>query len=34
VLERLVRTCVDQKILSRPVELEDVFAAGTLRLEA
>lgn len=34
MLERLVRTCVDQKILSRPVELEDVFAAGTLRLEA
>jgi 4,5-dihydroxyphthalate decarboxylase len=34
VLERLVRTCVDQKILSRPVELENVFAAGTLRLEA
>ncbi|TQM37084.1 ABC transporter substrate-binding protein [Pseudonocardia cypriaca] len=34
VLERLVRTCVDQKILSRPVELETVFAASTLRLEA
>jgi ABC-type nitrate/sulfonate/bicarbonate transport system substrate-binding protein len=34
MLERLVRTCVDQKILSRPVELENVFAAGTLRLEA
>jgi ABC-type nitrate/sulfonate/bicarbonate transport system substrate-binding protein len=34
VLERLVRTGVDQKILSRPVKLENVFAAGTLRLEA
>src|SRR5690606_6239525 len=30
VLERLVRTAVDQKILSRPVELEDVFAGDTL----
>jgi ABC-type nitrate/sulfonate/bicarbonate transport system substrate-binding protein len=34
VLERLVRTGVDQKILSRPVDLEKLFAAGTLRLEA
>jgi 4,5-dihydroxyphthalate decarboxylase len=34
MLERLVRTGVDQKILSRPVKLENVFAAGTLRLEA
>jgi 4,5-dihydroxyphthalate decarboxylase len=32
VLERLVRTAVDQKILSRPVELEDVFAGDTLDL--
>jgi len=31
-LERLVRTAVDQKILSRPVELEDVFAGDTLDL--
>jgi len=34
MLEQLVRTGVDQKILSRPVKLENVFAAGTLRLEA
>lgn len=34
MLERLVRTGVDQKILSRPVDLEKVFAAGTLGLEA
>jgi ABC-type nitrate/sulfonate/bicarbonate transport system substrate-binding protein len=34
MLEHLVRTGVDQKILSRPVKLENVFAAGTLRLEA
>jgi hypothetical protein len=34
VLERLVRTGVDQKILSRPVKLENVFAAGTHRLVA
>ena len=33
MLEHLVRTGVDQKILSRPVKLENVFAAGTLRLE-
>jgi ABC-type nitrate/sulfonate/bicarbonate transport system substrate-binding protein len=33
MLERLMRTAVDQKILSRPVKLENVFAAGTLRLE-
>jgi hypothetical protein len=34
MLERLIRTSVDQKILSRPMKLENVFAAGTLRLEA
>jgi ABC-type nitrate/sulfonate/bicarbonate transport system substrate-binding protein len=34
VLEQLLRTCVDQRILTRPVELEDVFAAGTLDLIA
>jgi 4,5-dihydroxyphthalate decarboxylase len=33
MLERLVRTAVDQKILSRPVKLENVFADGTHRLE-
>jgi 4,5-dihydroxyphthalate decarboxylase len=33
MLERLVRTAVDQKILSRPVKLENVFAAGTHQLE-
>jgi 4,5-dihydroxyphthalate decarboxylase len=33
MLERLVRTGVDQKILSRPVKLENMFAAGTHRLE-
>ncbi|QYN32498.1 hypothetical protein K1T35_28400 [Pseudonocardia sp. DSM 110487] len=33
MLEHLVRTGVDQKILSRPVKLENMFAAGTLRLE-
>ena len=34
MLERLVGTAVDQKILSRPVKLENVFAAGTHRLVA
>jgi ABC-type nitrate/sulfonate/bicarbonate transport system substrate-binding protein len=34
VLERLVRACVDQKILARPVKLEDVFATGTHDLVA
>jgi ABC-type nitrate/sulfonate/bicarbonate transport system substrate-binding protein len=33
MLEHLVRTGVDQKILSRPVKLENLFAAGTHRLE-
>ncbi|TWF82013.1 4,5-dihydroxyphthalate decarboxylase [Pseudonocardia hierapolitana] len=33
MLERLVRTAVDQKILSRPVKLENVFAAGAHQLE-
>jgi ABC-type nitrate/sulfonate/bicarbonate transport system substrate-binding protein len=34
MLELLVRTAVDQKILSRPVELDDMFAAGTQLLAA
>ncbi|GAA0899909.1 hypothetical protein [Pseudonocardia zijingensis] len=34
VLEQLVRTAVDQKILTKPVKLENLFAAGTHRLEA
>lgn len=34
VLEQLVRAGVDQKILARPVKLEDVFAAGTHHLVA
>jgi ABC-type nitrate/sulfonate/bicarbonate transport system substrate-binding protein len=29
VLEQLLRSAVDQKILARPVALDDVFAAGT-----
>jgi ABC-type nitrate/sulfonate/bicarbonate transport system substrate-binding protein len=29
VLEQLLRSAVDQRILTRPVALEDVFAAGT-----
>jgi hypothetical protein len=34
MLELLVRTAVDQKILSRPVKLDDMFAAGTQLLAA
>ena len=34
VLEELLRAAVDQRILSRPVELEDVFAAETRTLTA
>jgi ABC-type nitrate/sulfonate/bicarbonate transport system substrate-binding protein len=34
VLEELMRHAVDQKILERPVPLEDVFAAGTHDLTA
>jgi hypothetical protein len=34
VLEQLLRTCVNQQILTRPVALEDVFAASTLDLIA
>jgi 4,5-dihydroxyphthalate decarboxylase len=34
VLEQLLRTAVDQQILSRPVAVEDVFAAGTRDLTA
>jgi 4,5-dihydroxyphthalate decarboxylase len=34
VLEQLLRTCVDQKILTRPVKIDDVFAAGTHHLVA
>jgi 4,5-dihydroxyphthalate decarboxylase len=34
VLEELLRTAVDQQILSRPVAIEDVFAAGTRDLTA
>jgi 4,5-dihydroxyphthalate decarboxylase len=29
VLEQLLRAAVDQQILTRPMVLEDVFAAGT-----
>lgn len=34
VLEELLRAAVDQRILSRPVQLEDVFAAETRSLTA
>jgi ABC-type nitrate/sulfonate/bicarbonate transport system substrate-binding protein len=34
VLEHLLRSAVDQRILTRPVALEDVFAPGTLDLTA
>jgi hypothetical protein len=34
VLEQLLRTCVDQKILTRRVKIDDVFAAGTHDLTA
>jgi 4,5-dihydroxyphthalate decarboxylase len=34
VLEQLVRSAVDQRILERPVALEDVFAPGTRDLTA
>ena len=34
VLEQLLRAGLDQKILTRPVKLEDVFAAGTHDLTA
>ena len=34
VLEQLLRSAVDQRILQRPVALEDVFAAGTRDLTA
>jgi ABC-type nitrate/sulfonate/bicarbonate transport system substrate-binding protein len=34
VLEQLLRSAVDQRILARPVALEDVFAAGTHDLTA
>jgi ABC-type nitrate/sulfonate/bicarbonate transport system substrate-binding protein len=34
VLEQLLRACVDQKILARPVKLKDVFALGTHHLIA
>lgn len=34
VLEHLLRSAVDQKILTRPVAVDDVFAAGTLDLTA
>jgi ABC-type nitrate/sulfonate/bicarbonate transport system substrate-binding protein len=34
ILEQLLRSAVDQRILARPVALEDVFAAGTHDLTA
>jgi ABC-type nitrate/sulfonate/bicarbonate transport system substrate-binding protein len=34
VLEQLLRSAVDQRILARPLALEDVFAAGTTDLTA
>lgn len=34
VLEQLLRSAVDQRILDRPVDLEDVFAPGTRDLTA
>ena len=34
VLEQLLRAAVDQRILTRPIALEDVFAAGTHDLTA